>query len=116
MPEASHPDPMNVIDPDTHKPRLCDGLCDTCIFHPSNRAGIRPGRLKEMIQGTVRGGGIIPCHHTIYRTDVRPAICRGFYERVGYRSNLIRIYERLGGFTEITPPAKKAEAVDDAAP
>jgi hypothetical protein len=94
---------MNVLGPDG--PRLCSDKCPTCIFRPGNVPGLRPGRLRQMVRDSLAGGGFIPCHETIHRTDgVRPAICRGFFDAHGPRSNVIRIWGRLGGFCKVDPP------------
>ena len=96
----------NVLDPaDRGRPRLCARQCDTCVFLPGNVMKLRPGRLREMVRLSLAGGGYIPCHETIRRTDgFRPAVCRGFYDAHGHRSNVLRIWGRLGGFREVEPP------------
>ena len=69
---------------------------------------LRPGRLRNIVNEALREGsqGII-CHSTLSygaHPNFGPALCRGFYDAVGFRNNFIRIMERLGGFTEIKPP------------
>jgi hypothetical protein len=92
------------------RPRLCARQCDTCVFRPGNVAGLRPGRLREMVRKSLTGGGFIPCHETIRRDDFQPAICRGFFDRHGHLSNLLRIWGRLGGYREVEPPGIKSGA------
>jgi hypothetical protein len=63
--------------------------CPTCIFRPGNLVNLNPGRVKRMVDGCREdpsGGGNIPCHATIWTRDVRPAICRGFYD--AYRRDI----------------------------
>jgi hypothetical protein len=104
----------NIIHPQTHKPCLLSGQCATCVLLPGNQADIRPGRLRELIEGNTgpSATGLI-CHETIDYGDsqpgLQPALCRGFYEKFGHLANYIRISERLGGFTEISPPRPAAD-------
>jgi hypothetical protein len=83
--------------------------------NPVVRMGLRAGRVREMAQSALAGGGSIICHSTLRSGDgddgtgARPyrdgeAMCRGFYDAYGPRSNWIRICERLGGFAEVPAP------------
>jgi hypothetical protein len=70
---------------------------------------LRPGRLRGLIDEALREGcqGII-CHDTLSHgehSDFGPALCRGFYDQYGDRSNFIRVIGRIGGFTEVHPPS-----------
>jgi hypothetical protein len=87
-------------------PRVCADKCSTCIFHPGNRMQLRSGRVRQMVQDALDGGGFITCHSTLPSTAGRgqAAICRGFFDSYGHLSNIIRIYSRLGGWDEIEPP------------
>lgn len=100
----------NILDKDTKKPRLLSERCATCIFHGGNRMRLQPGRVKQMVQDAVQGGGYITCHSTLpgagNPTGMQAAVCNGFYEGFGHLSNYLRICERLGGFTEVSPPQK----------
>lgn len=97
---------IEIFDRLAHKPRLLSRRCETCILGGVSPAPLQPGRLKQLVQDAVDGGGHIVCHSTLSNTNPQGAICRGFYEGVGYRSNGIRIMERLGGFHEVDPPSK----------
>jgi hypothetical protein len=60
-----------------------------------------------MVTDAVDGGGYITCHKTLPYGDhpeATPAVCRGFYDAHGGRSQIIRIFERLGGFTLVPEP------------
>jgi hypothetical protein len=94
----------SVLGPDG--PRLCAEKCSTCIFRPGNLMHLQPGRVRQMVRDTLAAGSYITCHATLPYADTgsEPAICRGFYDAHGPRSNLIRIWGRLGGFDEIEPP------------
>lgn len=57
--------------------------CSSCIFRSKNDGrieGLAPGRVAGMVQGARDDDSCIPCHNTIRRSDVQPAICRGFYD------------------------------------
>ena len=89
------------------KPRVLAEKCSTCIFRPGNPMRLRPGRVKDMVDTALRGGGYITCHKTLSYGDhpeIGEAVCRGFYDAHGPASNLLRIYERLGGFEEVAAP------------
>lgn len=102
MPEYS------CLDKTTGKPRLLAEQCADCIGLPGNPMKLRPGRVRKMVNEGMAGGGII-CHRTLpYSKPAeydQPAFCRWFYDKFGFRTNLFRIYERLGGFTEVRPHA-----------
>lgn len=89
------------------RPRLLAEKCSTCIFRPGNPMHLRRGRVAEMVRDSVAGGGAITCHKTLPygdHPDFGEAMCRGFYDTVGERSNIIRVMHRLGGFLEVAPP------------
>jgi hypothetical protein len=96
------------------KPRVLSGQCSTCVGRPGNLMQLRPGRLRKMVQEAVNsGGGGIICHQTLSygsHPGFGGAVCRWFYDHYGHLCNLIRIYERLGGFTEVDPPQDDEEA------
>jgi hypothetical protein len=95
-----------VIDPETGKPRLNAEWCETCILKPTSPLRRGPGklsarRLKEIFSDQ---SGIV-CHSTfpfVAAEGVQPALCRGAADKLP--SNMIRIYERLGGFVEVPAP------------
>lgn len=103
------------------RPRLLTEKCETCIFRPGNPMRLNAGRVREMVNAAVQSGGSIICHSTIeFRDDdeggsSRPyrddeAMCRGFYDAAGPRSNFVRVMERLGGFEEVPPPAGQVDS------
>lgn len=97
------------------KPRVLSEQCSTCIGRPGNPMKLRQGRVREMVKGGVNGGGII-CHQTLSYGDhpeFGGAACRWFYDRYGHLCNLYRIYDRLGGFTEVDPPQEQDETGPD---
>lgn len=94
----------DVLDRATGKPRLLAEQCATCIFRPGNPMRLRGGRLRQITSDACRAGSFITCHSTLYDPAVQPAICRGFADR--YDTNVLRVFGRLGGFTEVNEPAK----------
>lgn len=101
----------SVLDKETGKPRLLEDKCGTCIFRPGNLMRLKPGRVRGMVRDAIAGGGFITCHATLpgphNPTRAQAAICRGFHDAHGHRSNLLRIFGRLGGFTEVPVPPKE---------
>lgn len=96
---------MNVLGP--NGPRLLAEKCSTCIFRPGNLMDLKSGRVKQMVEDSVAGGGFITCHKTLPygdHPDAGAAICRGFYDAHGPRSNVLRVWSRLGPFDEVPEP------------
>lgn len=93
----------------TGRPRLLAEKCSTCVFRPGNPMHLDEGRLRDLIQQHVAAGAALTCHQTLSygkHPDFGEAVCRGFYDSVGERTNVIRVMERLGGFDEVPPPAE----------
>jgi len=90
------------------KPRVRAEQCSTCIGRPGNLMKLRPGRVRRMVQDALNGGSVIVCHQTLsyggHPELGGPAVCRWFYDTYGHLSNVCRVYERLGGFTEVEVP------------
>lgn len=99
----------SVFDPATGMPRLLSEQCSSCIGRPGNLMDLRAGRVRGMVAEALDGGGAIICHQTLGYAGQPPAAaayCRWFYDKFGQRSNLLRVYERLGGFLEVLPPGE----------
>lgn len=99
------------------KLRVLTEKCSTCIFRPGNPMRLDAGRVRGMVEDALTGGGYITCHQTLTYGDhpgFGPAVCRGFHDAHGYRSNLIRIMGRLGGITEVAPPVKEETLEEEA--
>lgn len=56
-------------------------MCPTCVFRPGNLMCLNPGCLKGMIEEARANESCIPCHSTIHGADVKPAVCRGYFDR-----------------------------------
>jgi hypothetical protein len=96
------------------RPRLLSERCSTCVFHPGNRMHLREGRLQELVRDNVNAGAALTCHQTLTYGEhpgFGEAVCRGFYDAVGDRTNVIRVIHRLGGFAEVDPPEKETTDV-----
>lgn len=103
-------EPVSVLTPGG-KPRLVGDQCSTCLGRPGNLMMLRPGRVKQMVRGGIEGGGII-CHQTLPGSEHygygAPALCRWWFDTYGHLCNLMRVWSRLGGFTEVYPtPAEE---------
>src|SRR5947209_3357180 len=68
---------------------ICSEKCSTCIFYPGNRMKLRDGRVRGLVQEALEDGGMIPCHKTVRRDDIKPAICRGFFDSYSERIPLL---------------------------
>ena len=90
-------------------PRLLQEKCSTCIFRPGNLMHLRPGRVRGMVDEALAAGLFITCHKTLpygEHPEAGPAICRGFYDAHGLRSDAIELYGQLfGGFDEVPEPS-----------
>lgn len=87
--------------------RVLAEKCDTCVFRSGNPMHLRRGRVKDMVDDALAGGGFITCHKTLTygeHPEFGEAICRGFFDAHGPRSNVIRCWSRLGPFDEVAPP------------
>lgn len=76
--------------------------CSTCIFRPGNRMRLHPGRVKGMVDAAIREDSAIVCHSTLYDDAVKPAVCRGFYDR--YSTQPLQVAQRLGVIVEDPVP------------
>ena len=73
------------------KIHVCAQQCGTCIFHKGNRFHLEPGRLKQMVDDSIKKDTAIICHSTL---DGDNAVCRGFFDR--HKTTPLQIAERLG--------------------
>lgn len=68
--------------------KVCEKRCDRCLF--SDAPLVSRARKSEILREAVRDQSYFVCHlHT-------ETVCRGFYDRMGNTSQLIRIAQRLG--------------------
>jgi hypothetical protein len=79
--------------------RVCSDLCSTCIFRPGNLMGLKPGRLKGMIEETLATDGQITCHKTL--DQPQGAICRGWFDRYADRNWLLRLAIATDNINEV---------------
>ena len=69
--------------------RVCEDMCETCIFRPGNLMDLRPGRVKGMVAEALGEDSYITCHSTLSR-DVAAAICHGFWRSYALDSRFTR--------------------------
>lgn len=82
--------------------------CESCIFRSVNDGrirGLRPGRVAGMVLEARNAESVIPCHATLYTDEVKPAICRGYFD-LPRRPGLLQVAERIG-IIEYDPPPEK---------
>lgn len=87
--------------------------CATCVFRPGNLMRLEPGRLRELVDANLAAGALLVCHDTLPYGDhpeAGEAMCRGFWDRYGPRTNVWRVMERLAAvygkpwWEEVPPP------------
>ena len=73
--------------------------CATCIFKPKTRP-VPGSRVAGMVRDTMsEDGSTVVCHHTIYEAEGEPqvnAVCRGWYDRLGEKDNIIMLAKSMG--------------------
>lgn len=84
------------------KVHVLSRMCDTCVLRPGNKMDLVPGRVASMVKEAKAEDSAITCHSTLYRDDVEPAVCRGFYDR--HATTPLQIATRLGYLVEDEPP------------
>ena len=81
-------------------------MCATCVFRPGNLMALRAGRLRGMVDNALRDDSAITCHSTLYRDDVQPAVCRGFFDRHAADVLPLRAARMFDVLAEDPPPPK----------
>lgn len=88
------------------KVHVLSAECATCIFRPATRP-VDGARVAGMVRDTMdEPGATVVCHSTLYQDDVRHAICRGWFDRLGDRDPILRMAVAMGVIEEQEPPAK----------
>jgi hypothetical protein len=78
--------------------------CATCIFNPHTRP-VEGARVAGMVRDTIaQEGATVVCHHTLYGAKQENAICRGWYDRLADRDNVLRLAKAMGAIEEVPPP------------
>lgn len=84
------------------KPVYADGKvhvmkvkCSTCIFRPGNLMNLEPGRVKEMVDGSIADGAAITCHKTIHGQAEQEAVCRGFFDAYAEQVPALRMAQAM---------------------
>lgn len=69
-----------VFDKNSGMIRVCQRMCDTCIFRPGNLMHLPEGRRDALEADAVASDRWITCHDTL-GPAVGGAVCRGFFNR-----------------------------------
>lgn len=77
--------------------------CSTCIFRPGNLMNLEPGRVKEMVAGSLAEDAGITCHKTLYGQREQEATCRGFYDAYADQVTPLRMARAMGIIEEVAP-------------
>lgn len=83
--------------------------CASCIFRSVNDGrikGLAPGRVAGMVVEARNNESVIPCHLTIYTDEVKPAVCRGYFD-LPIKPAALQIAERLNLIEWDTPPEEE---------
>lgn len=75
--------------------------CSTCIFRPGNLMHLQPGRVKEMVEESIKQEAGITCHKTLYGQADQHAVCRGFFDSYADRVSLLRLARGLKMIEEV---------------
>ena len=78
---------------------VCAEMCSTCVFRPGNLMSLGPGRLAEIVRGSVAQDAALTCHSTL---DADRAVCRGFFDR--YKTTPLQLADRLGRLVFVDAP------------
>lgn len=79
--------------------------CSTCVFRPGNLMSLQPGRLADLVEQNRSRDTAFACHQTIYRHDVEPSVCRGYYDAYGDDITPLRLAAALEILAFDEPPA-----------
>lgn len=101
-----------VADPATGEIRILEDRCGTCVLNPAGKgAGLRPGRLKDFLEGARRKDGHVVCHSTIPPAVPRntpAAMCRGYVDTYGLPTATQAVIDAgFGHLVEVPNPMKK---------
>lgn len=86
--------------------RVMETRCSTCIFRSGNPMRLRPGRVREMVEGAVADDSAIICHDTL--DEEEQAVCRGFFD--AHDTQPLQLARRL---QLIEPVAAPPEALEE---
>jgi hypothetical protein len=80
--------------------------CATCVFRPGNLMRLEPGRLADLVESNRAADSALTCNSTLYRDDVEPAVCRGYFDAYGDDSTPLRLAVALDvvEFDQSPPP------------
>lgn len=80
--------------------KVCKNQCPNCLLTKDRI--VSPKRMKQLLNDTIANGVYFICHKsTMESGDV---CCKTFYDKLGYKSNLVRIAQRLGAVQEVELP------------
>lgn len=94
----------------TGKIRVCESMCDTCIFRPGNRMHLAEGQLEAMEAEAVARDTHITCHDTLH-PEVAGAVCHGFFARHKMKVWPLRLAAGIGAVLFTPAPDGKGYPV-----
>lgn len=101
-------------DMDLMKTRLVSQQCATCVFRPGNPVMDAEG-LKIYVEKMLAMGTFNPCHSTysplkdgyVNADQIKPAVCRGFYNRYKDESTALLLISDMFGFVTVPVPTER---------
>lgn len=75
--------------------KVCEGKCDQCLFSPRRIVPVK--RMKAILDECKQKQHHFMCHK---ESDV---VCGGFYQKMGFISQMVRIAERLNAIQFVKP-------------
>jgi hypothetical protein len=72
--------------------KVSDKCCDQCLFSPNKIVSEK--RKESLLKKITKEQSYFVCHKATIKGE--ETCCRGFYEKLGAQSQMIRIAERLG--------------------
>lgn len=78
---------------------VCEKQCDQCLF--SNNKIVSDSRKKSLLKKIIKEQSMFECHKATIAG--KNTCCKGFYDQLGFHSQMIRIADRIGAikFVEV---------------
>lgn len=86
---------------------VLEDKCETCIFRPGNLMMLQPGRVKGMVEESIREDTAITCHSTLYGQTENEAVCRGFFDSYAAQTAPLRAAVAMGIVAYDPVPSKE---------
>lgn len=98
--------PFGRVADEDGTPRLCASRCSTCLFNP----GAMTDGMRAVVDDARERDSFVMCHesypHSEFKPapDVKPAMCRGYYDAHKGTQYGLQILEQFHYYVEVPPP------------